>query len=168
MQDRYSTINMCNQQETQNQNNDEDLWILPSSPKGPLAEWLAGTAYDSDCEEDSDEKWWNAFTASHGGLSERKHSDVPDHATFAQVTGTMYHIKTFLESSVDEPANIIYTSTPHFIPHFIFKMLPLKREREWKEECVQCSMKFDYLGDVTADQWTQFFAPYGLRFINFD
>ena len=160
---------MCIQQEIDNNNNQdniEDLWILPGAPKGPLAEWLAGTAFDdSDDEEiDEDETWWNAFAASHAGLSETKHSDVPDHATFAQVTGTMYDIKTFLESSVEEPGNIIYTSTPHFIPYFIFKMLPLKREREWKD--ARCNLKFDYLGDVTADQWTQFFAPYGLELTN--
>jgi hypothetical protein len=153
------------QQENQNQDNIE-AWILPGAPKGALCEWLAGSYNyldDSDDEQeiDEDDLWWNEFTMTHGFLSETKHSDVPDNATFAQVTGSWYDIKTFLESSVEAPGNIIYTSTPHFIPHFIFKMLPLKREREWKNAL--CNLKFDYLGDVTADKWTQFFAPYGLE-----
>lgn len=154
-----------------NNNNNQDDNIMPGAPKGALAEWLAGCAWadDSDNEDDiqDDEEWWNSFTITHGALSETSHSDVPDHATFGRATGTMYDIKTFLESNiVDEPGNIIYTSTVHFIPQYIFKMLPLKMEREWKD--IQCNLKFDYVPpcdcEVTADQWNQFFAPYGLEF----
>ena len=157
---------MCIQQEIDNNNNQDDL--PPGCPKhGALVEWLEGCGWDHDLEGsraiEEDEQWWNPFTMTHGTLTETNHSDVPDHATFGQVTGTMYDIKTFLESNVMAPGDIIYTSTHHFIPQFIFKMLPLKREREWKD--VLCNLKFDYVGDVTDDQWTQFFAPYGLGYL---
>ena len=157
-------------QENDNNNNNNNQYdnIMPGAPKGALCEWLA-MAWPDNFDEgiQEDDEWWNSFTMTHGALSETSHSDVPDHATFGQATGTMYDIKTFLESNIsDEPGNIIYTSTLGCIPNFIFKMLPPKMEREWKD--IQCNLKFDYVPpcdcEVTADQWNQFFAPYGLEF----
>jgi len=155
---------------TVHDNNNQDDINIPGAPKGALCEWLAMAWPDDTDDEDNmeeDEQWWNPFTMTHGALSETRHSDVPDHAMFGQAAGTMYDIKTFLESNIsDQPGDVIYTSTLACVPHFIFKMLPLKMEREWKD--VMCNLKFDYLGDVTTDQWTQFFDQYGLVFFQHD
>ena len=151
----------------ENDNNNQNANIRPGAPRGALCEWLAMAwagdsedEYDDD-DDDYDEPWWNAFTMTHGALSETTHSPVAK--SYGQATGTLYDIKTFLESNVwDTPGNVIYTSTSGCIPNFIFQMLPLRMERSFKSE--YSTLRFDFMGDVTDDQWTQFFAPYGLEF----
>lgn len=151
-------------QENDNDNNNQNANFRPGAPRGALSEWL-GMAWAGDSEDeddaDDDEQWWNSFTITHCALSETTQSPGPK--KYGQATGTLYDIKTFLESSVwDDPGKIIYTSTSCCIPNFIFQMLPLRMERSFKSE--YSDMRFDFIGDVTDDQWTQFFAPYGLEF----
>lgn len=106
----------------------------------------------------------NPFTLTHGYLSEARHSDVPENATFHQATGTMVAIKKFIETptifELPPGVTIVYTSTINAIADAMFQDLPERIETRWTE--IIGRVKFDYLGEATADQWTQFFEQYDL------
>jgi len=104
----------------------------------------------------------NPFTLTHGYLSEARHSDVPENATFHQATGTMIAIKEFIETptiSLPPGVTIVYTSTINAIADAMFQDLS-SLTPQWTE--IIGRVKFDYLGEATADQWTQFFEQYDL------
>lgn len=129
--------------------------------------------YCSAFQEEEVETFENAFLFANNMLSESGHvmhgvnydERVLKHSTFAKATGSMYDIKKFLETNINPTLGyvyIIYASTPHCIPQYIFEELTPQMEQEWKN--VQCSLKFNYFGWTSTESFTSFFAQYGLEF----
>ena len=129
--------------------------------------------YCSAFVSEEDETFENPFLFANNMLSNSGHEvfgagyddRVLKNSTFAKATGSMYDIKKFLETHLDTTlayVYIIYASTPHFIPQYIFQELTPEMEQQWKD--VQCSLKFNYFGWTAPESFTSFFAPYGLEF----